>query len=192
MLAGRAASAQARAGRARAAAPSRPPTVLALSAGDVLAGAGDGDWAVAHRSRLEEVRSALLEDLLAARVELGGGGDVVGELEALVVEHPLREGLWALLITALYRAGRQADALAAYARVRTALVERARPRARPGPAGRSRPRSCDQSRGLGRRDGPTVGRAAGRREPAAARPRWSAGTPTATRWWRSWPTSTAW
>ncbi len=45
------------------------------------------------------------------------------ELEALVEEHPLREGLWASLITALYRAGRQADALAAYGRVRRVLVD---------------------------------------------------------------------
>ena len=60
---------------------------------------------------------------MAARVELGAGGEVVGELEALVERHPLREGLWASLITALYRAGRQADALAAYARVRRLLVD---------------------------------------------------------------------
>ncbi len=96
---------------------------LALFRGDLLAGAGDGGWVAVHRSRLEEVRLGLLEDHLAARVDLGGGGDVIGTLEALVVEHPLREGLWASLITALYRSGRQADALAAYTRVRTALVE---------------------------------------------------------------------
>ena len=60
---------------------------------------------------------------MAARVELGAGGELVGELEALVEQHPLREGLWASLITALYRAGRQADALAAYARVRRLLVD---------------------------------------------------------------------
>ena len=60
---------------------------------------------------------------MAARVELGAGGEVVGELEALVEQYPLREGLWASLITALYRAGRQADALAAYARVRRLLVD---------------------------------------------------------------------
>ena len=47
----------------------------------------------------------------------------MAELESLVAAHPLREGLWATLITALYRAGRQADALAAYARVRRLLVE---------------------------------------------------------------------
>jgi DNA-binding SARP family transcriptional activator len=47
----------------------------------------------------------------------------VGELEALVREHPTREGYWAFLMRALYRTGRQADALAAYRRARRALVE---------------------------------------------------------------------
>src|SRR5262245_38060278 len=51
------------------------------------------------------------------------GGEVVGELELAVAEHPHREALWASLITALYRAGRQADALAAAQRVRHLLVE---------------------------------------------------------------------
>ena len=60
---------------------------------------------------------------VAARVELGAGGDVTGQLEALVQLHPLREGLWHTLITALYRNGRQADALAAYGRVRTILAD---------------------------------------------------------------------
>ena len=76
-----------------------------------------------HRTRLEEVRLGLVEDAMAARVELGAGSEVVGELESLVEQHPLREGLWTSLITALYRAGRQAEALAAYRRVRTALVD---------------------------------------------------------------------
>ncbi|MET0997390.1 MAG: BTAD domain-containing putative transcriptional regulator [Marmoricola sp.] len=94
---------------------------LALFRGEVLADAGD--WATAHRTRLDEVRMGLVEDAMAARVDLGAGGDVVGELESLVEQHPLREGLWASLITALYRSGRQADALAAYGRVRRVLVD---------------------------------------------------------------------
>ena len=98
----------------------RRAEALALFRGEVLLGAGD--WAAPHRTRLEEVRLGLLEDALAARVDLGAGGEVVGELEALVDEHPLREGLWVSLITALYRPGRQADALAAYARVRRLLA----------------------------------------------------------------------
>ena len=94
---------------------------LALFRGDLLA--EWGDWVAPHRVRLGEVRMGLLEDAMGARVELGAGGELVGTLEALVEQHPLRERLWAALITALYRAGRQADALAAYTRVRTLLVD---------------------------------------------------------------------
>ena len=94
---------------------------MALFRGDVLVDAGDGDWLHPHRTRLEELRLALLEDRAAARVELGGGGDLIAELELLTARHPLREGLWSSLVIALYRAGRQADALAAYRRVRRLL-----------------------------------------------------------------------
>ena len=80
--------------------------------------------------------SACSRTMLAARVDLGAGGDVVGELEALVEQYPLREGLWSSLITALYRAGRQADALAAYTRVRRLLVDE---------LGSSRARTCRHS-----------------------------------------------
>lgn len=94
---------------------------VSLFRGEVLVEAGD--WAAAHRARLEEVRLGLVEDTMAARVELGAGSEVVAELESLVEQHPLREGLWTSLITALYRAGRQAEALSAYGRVRRALVD---------------------------------------------------------------------
>ncbi len=104
-----------------AAALERAREGLALFRGEVLLEAGD--WAAAHRTHLEEVRLGLVEDAMAARVELGAGGEIVAELESLVEQHPLREGLWASLVTALYRAGRQADALAAHARVRRLLVE---------------------------------------------------------------------
>ena len=53
---------------------------------------------------------------------LGQHGVLVGELESLVARHPLRERLWAALMLALYRAGRQADALRAYQRARDVLV----------------------------------------------------------------------
>jgi predicted ATPase/DNA-binding SARP family transcriptional activator len=96
---------------------------LALFRGEVLADAGDGEWLHPHRARLEEVRLGLLEDRAAARVDLGAGGDLIAELEWLVGEHPLREGLWASYTTALYRAGRQADALAACRRVRRLLAD---------------------------------------------------------------------
>jgi predicted ATPase len=92
---------------------------LALFHGDVLPAAGD--WAAADRARLEEARMQLLETQLSARLRLGD--DVIGELEAAVATAPHQEGLWDLLITALYRAGRQADALAAYQRVRVLLAD---------------------------------------------------------------------
>jgi predicted ATPase/DNA-binding SARP family transcriptional activator len=94
---------------------------LALFRGDVLLDAGD--WATPHRTRLEEVRLSLVEHAMAARIDLGAGGEVVAELESLVAANPLRERLWAALMTSLYRAGRQADALAAYSRVRRHLVD---------------------------------------------------------------------
>ena len=116
-----AASAAARAAADPATALERAQPGLALFRGEVLVEAGD--WAAAHRTRLEEVRLGLVEDALAARVDLGAGGEVVAELEGLVEQHPLREALWCLLILALYRSGRQADALAAYARVRRLLLD---------------------------------------------------------------------
>jgi predicted ATPase len=100
--------------------------------GDVLPDAGDCEWVVPHRVRLEEARLGLVEDQLAARLDLGGAGEIVAELEGLISRYPLREQLWVSLITALYRSGRQADALGAYARVRGALVEQLG--LEPGPA----------------------------------------------------------
>jgi predicted ATPase/DNA-binding SARP family transcriptional activator len=98
-------------------------TALRMFHGEILAGAGDGDWVIPHRARLEEARLGLIEGRLAARLDLGAAADVIGELEALVATHPLREGLWALLMLALYRDGRQADALAAFQRVRNTLAD---------------------------------------------------------------------
>ncbi|GAA3621700.1 BTAD domain-containing putative transcriptional regulator [Microlunatus ginsengisoli] len=114
-------SADARTAGDIAAALSAAQEGLALFRGEVLPDAGA--WAAAHRTRLGEVRSSLLEQMLAARVDLGAGGEIVAELESAIESDPLREGLWATLITALYRAGRQGDALAAYARVRRRLVD---------------------------------------------------------------------
>ncbi len=98
-------------------------TALEFFGGQTLSGGGDGDWAIPHRHRLEEVRLGLVEGKVAARLDLGAAGEVIGELEALVGEHPLREALWSSLMVALYRDGRQADALAAYARVRARLAD---------------------------------------------------------------------
>jgi WD40 repeat protein/DNA-binding SARP family transcriptional activator len=73
--------------------------------------------------RLDELRLGALEDRIAADIALGAARESVPELEALVHTHPLRERFWELLVLALYRSGRQADALAAYARAREVLVE---------------------------------------------------------------------
>jgi predicted ATPase/DNA-binding SARP family transcriptional activator len=91
--------------------------------GDPLPSAGTGDWAIPHRVRLEEARVDLIQTHFAARLRLGGAGELIGELESAVAAHAYQEGLWELLITALYRAGRQADALASYQRVRALLAD---------------------------------------------------------------------
>ena len=72
--------------------------------------------------RLEELRAAALELRIEAELALGHHARVIGELQSLVGEHPLRERLWAQLMTALYRDGRQADALAAYRAARERLT----------------------------------------------------------------------
>jgi len=71
--------------------------------------------------RLDELRVAVLEQRIDAELGLGRHGALVLELEQLVLEHPLREILWSQLMLALYRSGRQADALAAYQAARTRL-----------------------------------------------------------------------
>ncbi len=73
--------------------------------------------------RLEELRLAVLEKRMEAELELGREAELVGELETLVEEHPLREHLHAQLMLALYRCGRQADALTAYQNARSVLVD---------------------------------------------------------------------
>ena len=73
--------------------------------------------------RLEELRLAATEQRIEADIESGQPGDVVPELHGLVAEHPLRERYWRLLMLALYRAGRQAEALDAYQSARVRLVD---------------------------------------------------------------------
>jgi DNA-binding SARP family transcriptional activator len=74
-------------------------------------------------ARLDELRLAALEDRLDADLALGRHADVIGELEALMADNPLRERLRGQLMLALYRSGRQAEALDTYAETRRALVE---------------------------------------------------------------------
>ncbi|MFC8308596.1 BTAD domain-containing putative transcriptional regulator [Streptomyces olivaceus] len=81
-----------------------------------------GPLAQDERSRLAEVRLSVLEAFLDAEVELGRHSESIAELTALLSKHPLRERLCRLLMLALYRSDRQADALAAYRRTRSTLV----------------------------------------------------------------------
>ena len=74
-------------------------------------------------SRLEELRLAATEECLGAELDLGRHRELVPELETLVGLQPLRERLWEHLMCALYRSGRQADALDAYQRARTLLAD---------------------------------------------------------------------
>ena len=96
---------------------------LGLWRGDALADCRGGGWAAAQALRLDELRLSTVEDRIDADLMLGQHGVLVGELESLVARHPLRERLWAALMVALYRAGRQADAVRAYQRARDVLVE---------------------------------------------------------------------
>ncbi len=82
--------------------------------------AGDGAL-TPEVTRLEELKMAAVEDRITADIELGNHGVLTGEIEALLEEHPYRERLWGLLMTALVRSGRQADALRAYQRARLIL-----------------------------------------------------------------------
>ena len=80
-------------------------------------------FASAESARLDELRLAALEGRLEADLRLGRGGDLVGEFESLVGRYPLREGLRRQHMLALYRSGRQAEALAAYQDARRVLAD---------------------------------------------------------------------
>ncbi|TQN41474.1 DNA-binding SARP family transcriptional activator [Blastococcus colisei] len=105
---------------------------VALWRGEPYADWPDAGFASAERRRLAEVRASAIAGLLEAQLQLGRHAEVLPELERLVTQEPLREGWWRLLMLALYRAGRQADALAAGRRVRALLADELG--AEPGPA----------------------------------------------------------
>jgi DNA-binding SARP family transcriptional activator len=95
---------------------------LALWRGDPLADLAYEPFALPEIARLDDLRIATLEQLMEAKLALGGHAEVVEQLEVLIGEHPYRERLRAQLMLALYRCDRQAEALQAYQDARTALV----------------------------------------------------------------------
>jgi DNA-binding SARP family transcriptional activator len=96
---------------------------LDLWRGPPLGDFANESFAQIRIERLEEIRLAALEQQIEAELALGSHTRLVGELEQLVAEHPLRERFRGQLMLALYRSGRQAEALAVYRSVRETLVE---------------------------------------------------------------------
>ncbi|MBM7809122.1 DNA-binding SARP family transcriptional activator/RecA/RadA recombinase [Geodermatophilus bullaregiensis] len=96
---------------------------LGLWRGPVLADLADASFVQAERARLEDLRLTALEDRLSADLGTGRHARIVAELERLTGEHPFRERLQGLRMTALYRCGRQAEALQSYQRFRGQLRE---------------------------------------------------------------------
>jgi DNA-binding SARP family transcriptional activator len=96
---------------------------LSLWRGPALADFAYESFAQPAIARLDEIRLTATELLIDADLALGRHDELVGELEALVAKHPLRERLRGSLMTALYRSGRQAEALDAYQSARRALVD---------------------------------------------------------------------
>ena len=95
---------------------------LGLWRGRALADVGEVEPLAREAARLEELRLVVVEGRIEADIGQGLHAEAIGELEGLAGEYPLRERLWRLLVLALYRAGRQADALAAYRRARDLLA----------------------------------------------------------------------
>ena len=96
---------------------------LRLRRGEPLSEFAYAGFADAERAHLNELALVATEYRVEADLELGHHNELVGELEALCRDHPLRERLWELLMLALYRAGRQAEALRAYTEIRDRLVD---------------------------------------------------------------------
>jgi ABC-type transport system substrate-binding protein/DNA-binding SARP family transcriptional activator len=98
-------------------------SALAVWRGQPLEEVSAAPFAPAAMAELEEARLSVLEHRIEAQLQLGQGAGLTDELQRLVAEHPLRERLTAGLMLALYRSGRQAEALAAHRRTRAALDE---------------------------------------------------------------------
>ncbi len=110
------------AGGDAATAARRLDEALALWRGPALAGLDAAPFARAEAGRLEEERLAALESRAEALLACGRHRDLIADLETLTAAHPLRERFWRQRMLALYRAGRQADALRAYRKLRDALI----------------------------------------------------------------------
>ncbi|GAB1510232.1 AfsR/SARP family transcriptional regulator [Actinophytocola sp. KF-1] len=95
---------------------------LGLWRGTPLAGV-NGEYAEGERTRLAQVRLAAVEDLAAADIDTGRHVEATTALEEVIAAHPLRERPRELLMLALYRAGRQADALAVFTEIRRLLAD---------------------------------------------------------------------
>src|SRR3954447_18447300 len=100
----------------------RPREALELGRGDPLPALADEPFAAAEIRRLEDMRLRAREMAIAEDLAAGRHAEILGELDALAAEHPLREQFHAQRMLALYRSGRQADALEAYREARGALV----------------------------------------------------------------------
>ena len=101
---------------------SRPREALELWRGEPLADLAAEPFAAGEIRRLHEMQVRAAEMAIDADLAAGRHAEVLAEIEALVAEHPLREGLHARRMVALYRSGRQAEALEAYRDARAALV----------------------------------------------------------------------
>lgn len=96
---------------------------LALWRGPAIAEFADRDFARTEAARLDELRASVAEDRVDAVLAAGRHHEAVADCEQLVAAHPLRERRWTQLMLALYRDGRQGEALAAYRRLRDLLAE---------------------------------------------------------------------
>ena len=150
---------------------------LALWRGDVLSDLGPPDFADAAVARLGELRVVAEETAMAAALALGQHREVVGRLQELVAAHPFHERLCGQLMLALYRSGRQVDALSAYAEAKQRLDDELgldpEPRP-PGPRDGSAPpgpgaAALRRRHHPGHRGRPQPTRASGTTRPAAPR-----------------------
>ena len=119
-------------------------SALALWRGDPFTACSPARALQACAVRLDELRARAVEGRVEADLALGGHAEVVGDLEEQIRRTPFRERVWEMLVLALYRCGRQADALAAYQRARRVLVDNLG--IEPGPALRDLERAILEQR----------------------------------------------